>query len=234
MGPLGRNIPRNFDHVEKYPLTLDLIQKLENVPVPLGINWYSGFDFPNQDSDGRYILPEKRLGSIRGGHNICAVHKDAVLNAGEWVFYNQRNEGACVGFAHARAMSLLTGNKEFDAFWLYDDARRAEGAYPDQEGSTNDGGCKALKLWGAHYEEGKRTCTRTPWDEWEHKKAKALYGYHWAVDWEGVLAALGYQEGPVPLVNSWGKVYPEIVWLPDKTGERLMRESGEASVFTSI
>jgi len=45
-----------------------------HLPVTIGVNWYSGFDYPSKNSDDRWFLPDSsktKLGSIRGGHCIA-------------------------------------------------------------------------------------------------------------------------------------------------------------------
>jgi hypothetical protein len=82
------------------------------------MNWYQNFDSPqNIRVNGRtewWIGLDKDWGSIRGGHAIV-VKPDAVTDtAGWWGFYDQGDEGACVGFSSSRMMSLLN-RKRYDA-----------------------------------------------------------------------------------------------------------------------
>src|ERR1017187_8854331 len=119
--PLGRLTPPDFNHVLTHPLSA--VAVTTPTPVVLGINWYEGFDTPVKGTDGKFRI--KISGSVRGGHCICVEPQQPIDHLGWQTFYNQGTEGACEGFGHSRAMSLLTG-KTFDAFWLYDDARRKE------------------------------------------------------------------------------------------------------------
>src|SRR5271156_841638 len=112
---LGRITPPDWDHVLKYPLSA--IDLTTFTPVVLGIQWYTGFDTPVQGTDGKWRI--KLSGTVRGGHCIC-VEPIGLPDKTAWhTFYNQGQEGACEGFGHSRAMSLLTG-RTFNAFWLYD------------------------------------------------------------------------------------------------------------------
>jgi hypothetical protein len=55
----------------------------------------------------------------------------------------------------------------------------------------------------------------------------------WATTAEEVCSALGRPNAQaVPLLNSWGEAYPETVWLPVDTLERLLQEEGEADIVT--
>lgn len=59
----------------------------DGTPVTLGVNWYSNFDHPVRKRDG-YWIGEGALGSIRGGHAICAFgvsdRRQAVRLVNSW------------------------------------------------------------------------------------------------------------------------------------------------------
>ena len=40
------------------------------------------------------------------------------------------------------------------------------------------------------------------------------------------------QLGAVPLLNSWGRGYPHVVWMPDAVFDRMIREDGEVALVT--
>jgi len=234
--PLGRVAPSDYDHVEAYPLeALSPEERPTHQPVAPGTNWYTGFDNPVKGTDGRYRLPAKRLGTIRGGHCYCLEPAPQPGQpAGEqdtdrlWSFYDQGQEGACEGFGHARRFSLIHG-KTFDAFRLYDDARRIEGTYPSGEGATNKTVCEALEKWGIHLQNGSVAHrSNSP-----IKHPIAIGTYRWAKTADEVLAVLGYTSGSeIPLLNSWGTAYPEQVYMAPEVLERLLREGGECDVLT--
>ncbi len=221
---LGRIKPPDFDHVLKYPIKVSKLTA--PLPVVLGINWYEGFDNPVKGKDGRYRI--KISGEVRGGHCIC-VEPAVLKDLPSWhVFYDQGEEGACEGFGHSRAMSLLTGHT-FSAFWLYDDARRAEGTYPGEEGATNRYACAALKKWGDHYQSGAH-CVREPWKI--GASGTGIKSYHWATHANEVLAALQLPHvNEIALLNSWGTEYEQRVYLSVSDLQRLLTEEGEASVL---
>jgi len=237
-GALGLNKVPDTEHLDKYPLSaLPLELHPIHVPVPIGINWYEGFDIPQQGSDGKWRISIS--GAIRGGHCVCL---EPAPQSGQpeleqekrawWKFYNQGPEGACVGFGHSRMMSLLY-RRTFDGFWLYDDCRRYEGTYPDGEGSTCRTAGAVLKKWGDHFEGGD-VATHTPWRP--NTGGIEIGAYRWTTKMADVLQLLGLSSGgEVPLLNSWGEGYPEVVYFdPETTGVQILdNEAGEASVITT-
>ena len=232
---LGRNTPPDFEHVEKYPLTaVPAEQRPVHVPVVPGTNWYTCMDTPVRGTDGRWRIDASNPGSIRGGHCYCLEPPGEPDPESNHIWYDQDGEPACEGFGHSRAMSLLK-KEEFDAFWLYDDARRAEGTYPEGEGAYNRSTCAALKLWGDHpdlHEYNPDVIEREPWRP--HVPAVGIASYHWATTIEEVLATLGFppSTGEVPILNSWGRDgYPHRVYVPGEFLQRLINEEGEVSVL---
>ncbi len=228
MRPLGRNYPPHFDHVEKYALGA-MTPRVQ--PLAPGVNWYESFDEPTKEASGRYILKTKRLGNIRGGHCFCMVPPSMLLKDTPTFhrFFDQKDEGACEGFGHARRFSILSGIVT-DAFHLYDDARRIEGEYPNGEGTTNDSTCQALKKWGLHSQRGSLAHRINVANEPVVEHATA---YRWATTVDQVWAALGITDGsPAPFVNSWGSAYPHVVYMPPETFARLLREGGECDILT--
>jgi hypothetical protein len=233
MGPLGRNYPKTFDHAEKYALSDTLAASTAVQPVAPGFNWYSSFDEPQKGSDGRYVLKTKRLGYIRGGHCTCLcppsmLEKDTLAF---WRFFNQKQEGACEGFGHARRKAIML-ERTFDAFHLYDDARRIENEYPQGEGTSNDATCQALKKWGLHVQYGVEAHRINSSSEPVLEHASS---YRWALTVEQVWKVLGITDGgPAPLINSWGEDYPHVVYMPPETFARLLHEGGECDVITDL
>lgn len=236
--PLGRNNPSTFDHVEQHPVTAEQLVTPKIQPVAPGLNWYTSFDAPVKQSDGSYRLPEKNLGTIRGGHCICLcppslLSKDTDAN---WQFFNQGQEGACEGFGHSRRFALLYG-RHFDAFHLYDDAQREEGTYQPnggsaENGTTNEAICKALAQWGVHEQTGAEA-HRAPVSG--ERTVKKVSSYTWATSADQVLAVLGITDGGLmPLLNSWGEQYPHVVGMPPETLDRLLREGGECDVLVDV
>lgn len=58
------------------------------VPVVLGVDWLSSFDTPKKKSDGSHWIGEGELGTVRGGHAICAFgasdRRQAVRLVNSW------------------------------------------------------------------------------------------------------------------------------------------------------
>ena len=221
---LGRLVPTDWVHVEKYPLRVSLVEK--PTPVVLGINWYEAFNSPTLRSDGRYWIPESSLGGVLGGHAICV--KPGVLTdpLSWWDFYDQGNEGACVGFSESRAMSLLNRTR-YDARWLYKEAQKID-EWPGEnyDGTSVRAGFEILRLRGHRRLINNVTGEERPGD--------GIAAYRWTSSVADIHAAikmpLADSLNAVPLLNSWGRFYPHIVWLPDTVLQRLLGEDGEAGV----
>lgn len=238
-GPLGRLTPPNFDHVAAKPLAALAIPPVD-VPVSIGVNWYTSFDNPWQIADSSWHLPDSAksdLGTIRGGHCVMlapmgSLQKATIATrAAMWRFYDQGQEGACEGFAHSHTQSVLRGWETFDAFWLYDEARKLEGTYPNGEGTTNKAVCEVLETVGLREQRGE--VAQREIDDGPVEQTLGIKAFRWARTAEEVCVALGRPNAlAVPLLNSWGEQYPEVVWLPVDTLERLLQEEGEADVVT--
>ena len=220
-GCLGRLTPPDFDHVAKYPLSALGADAPTDAPVVLGIDWYSNFDSP-EEIDGVYWIGKGNLGSVRGGHCICAKPPSIEDLTAWWAYYNQGQTGHCVGFGNARAQSLLK-RVEFNATWLYNAARNAEGNHSEEEGSTVRAAMRVLKNKGAK-----------PKGATEPNPEDGVSAYRWATSWDEVRAALGVPDGEdgVALLQSWGEEYPHEVRLADEAGAKLLAEEGEAGIFT--
>jgi hypothetical protein len=97
-----------------------------------------------------------------------------------------------------------------------------------QLGSIRGGHCVCLK-------PGQLSDSLTWWDFYD-QGAEGITAYRWAgtVDEiRGVLqSSLNDQLQAFPFLNSWGRYYPHITWIPYPVMERLLSESGEAAVPT--
>lgn len=226
--PLGRRVPGDFNHVSSYPLTLATLP-LGPSPVVLGINWYDAFDAPTKGPDGRWWIRETNLGSLRGGHAICVKPGVLIDTLGWWDFYDQGNEGACVGFSESRAMSLLNRTR-YGGHWLYQEAQKIdEWAGEDYDGTSVRAGFEILRARGH-----RRLINGVLKPE---LAGDGISAYRWASSVDEVHTAiqmpLANTLGAVPLLNSWGRHgYPHITWLPDSVLDRLLSEDGEAGLVT--
>src|SRR3954453_10392858 len=147
-GPLGRRPPSDWNHVEKYPLTAATVPAKPS-PVVIGVNWYVEFDNPQKDADGHYwIARDSKLSKVRGGHCVCLKPRGTSDPDDWWDFYNQGQEGACVGFGISRLASQLN-RKRYDGFWLYHEAQKVD-EYPgeDYEGTSVRAGLDVLRTRG--------------------------------------------------------------------------------------
>lgn len=221
---LGRRTPSDWTHVERYPVRA--LTTIPQVPVTLGINWYSNFDSP-QRVGRKWWIGQGDLGRVRGGHAICAKPFDAKDYADWWDFYDQGREGACVGFACSRMMTLLN-RRRYDARWLYLEAQLIDewSDTPPGEGTSVSAGCDILRSRGHRVVKGSVAA--------EPRPKHGIAANRWATSWDEVRAALGVPDslGGVPLLNSWGRDYPHVVWLTDEAGERVLGEYGEAAIVT--
>lgn len=225
---LGRRTPGDFRHVERYPLTAATLPVRPSAVV-LGVNWYDAMDYPMRRSDGRWWITDGDLGGIRGGHAIC-VKPGLLTDPVEWWdFYDQGNEGACVGFALSR-LSSLHNRTRYGGRWLYQEAQLIDewGDTPPEEGTSVRAGMEILRVRGhrrliqgvlrpEHFEDGIK----------EYRWAQSVDEIH-----EAIKMPLADALGAVPLLNSWGRGYPHITWLPDNQLDRLLGEYGEAGLVT--
>lgn len=227
-GALGRQVPKDWTHVDRYKLR-DFAGQVTRMPVVLGVNWYSNFDSPQLEGQ-RYWIGRGQLGSIRGGHAICV--KGPQPDAATWHgFYDQGAEGACVGFSSSRMMSLLNRTR-YDARWLYHEAQKVDywpgGAYPGAspfyEGTAVSSAMDILRTIGHKTPVGQA------------KSGAGIMANRWLTTVDEVHDVidlpLARTLGAVPLLNSWGAGYPRLVWMPDETLARLLAEAGEACVVT--
>lgn len=229
-GPLGRRVPTDWEHVDKYPLrALPPLERPEGVPSAIGVNWYPSFDRPiKSEYDGRWRIkapgPNERP---RGGHCIAVKPPNMIDVLSWWRYYNQGKEGACCGFGASRVMSLLN-RKRYQAFWLYYTGQLNDeySDTPPAEGTSVRAVLDVLRTMGGIVVRGN-TPTVDP------DPAEGIAANRWATSIDDWLLALGRPGADeVPLANSWGTGYPQTVWLPTQAAERLLREDGEFSIIT--
>lgn len=232
-GALGHVKPPDFEHVLKYPI--GAAQPSSPEPMCLAGNWYTDFDAPKRAKNGSWHLPSAKeiRGSVRGGHNTSLAQMGALktLPLAWWYFYNQGPEGACEGVGHAQRESLRRGGT-YDGFWLYNQARKLEGTFPDGEGTTSRTICQVLKAQGLRVQTGKELSHDESIDGPVDPKL-GISAYRWATTAEEVCNVLGRPNAyAVPLINQWGPPYPQVVWLPVDMLDRILHEEGEADVIT--
>jgi hypothetical protein len=241
--PLGRRTPTDWTHVDKYPLAaLAASEQPAAAPVVLGVNWYRGFDTPEQDSSGRWWigLDHTNLGPLRGGHCVCVKSRKRDP-ATWWRFYDQGREGACVGFGASRAMSLLN-RRRYYARWLWDKAKLLD-EWPDtRPGDDNGTSVRAamdvLRTLG--HVRWTDECARDPDVAARDARAgistEGIDANRWATTVNEILQAIdlsiAYRLGAVPILNSWGVSFPHLTWMPLDTLQRLLDEDGEAALIT--
>ena len=242
---LGRFIPDDWEHVEKYALTaLPPEERPTQSPVVIGVNWYTEFDNPEEDAESGETFIARggapSLTKIRGGHCVCLepggemgpARLEGVLRPG--------SRGACVGFGWSRCMSLLN-KPEYAARWLWDRAKEADQWPETQPGDDNGTTVRAAGdvlqgkghvVWSDEDADDDATerATTSP------TSSQGITAFRWAKSIDEVHGVLGNARadelGAVPVLNSWGDDYPERVWMPDDVLDRLMKEDGEMAIPT--
>lgn len=226
-GGLGRRVPTDFEHVDKYPLrAVGPVAALG--PAVWGINWYSDFDQPVKKNDEYWIgLDSNNIGYNVGGHAIA----QPFFGAGDldkwYQWYDQGYSPHCVGFSLSRAMSWLN-RRFYDADWLYYEAQKVdEWEGEDYDGTSVRGGCRILNTVGHRRIYNGETLAASL----QH----GISAYRWITNVDDVLEVVGGEQkerGAITWRNSWGTSYPHKVWLPAETAQRLLDEEGELAVFT--
>lgn len=231
--PLGRKVPLDWNHYVRYPLSAapDSIVA-PTVPLAIGVNWYSNFDNPTRDPDGKWWVGRGSLGTVRGGHCVCVkdVHTDSV----SWqTFYDQGSEGACVGFGTSRMMTLLN-RQRYDARWVWQQARLIDEWTDNDDLSDPDQGTSVRAGFEIIHTRGERRIAYGV--EYPPDLALGISAYRWTNSFDEVVSATGMdiyrQLGAISFLNSWGLSYPRRVWMPAETFQRLLNEDGECGVPT--
>lgn len=224
--PLGRRVPQDFSHVDKYPLSaLPANEQPKNVPVVIGVAWYTNFDAPVKDGNA-YWVGRGDLGTVRGGHCVCLKPKGMTDPTPWWKYYDQGREGACVGFGASRMMSMLN-RKRYDARWLWNESKII-----DQWADTNPGDDNGTSVRAAcDILRDRGHCRVVAGKSRPEAAGEGISANRWATSIDEVLSALGTPDRDyVEVLNSWGKAYPHIVRMPASTLERLLREDGEIAL----
>lgn len=225
--PLGAFIPKEKPYAAQYPLRGADINRLAGKPTPvvLGVDWYTNFDRPVQIGSRWWIGQSDDLGSIRGGHAVCLRPPALSDLTAWWQYYDQGSEGACVGFASTRMMTLLN-RARYDAPWLYHEAQKVD-YWPgeDYQGTSVDAAMQILHTRG--HKTPAWAAPRLP---------QGIKEYRWTSSVDEVIAVLGAEKwrpiGGLPILNSWGlNGYPHQVYVPIDLLAFLIHE-GEAVAVT--
>lgn len=216
---LDRVVPKDFKHVDKFPLqALPPRQRPTQVPVIIGVNWYAEFDNPDRQ---HWVAKDGKLTTVRGGHCICLKPASAKDERRWWKIYDQGQEGACVGFGISRAMTILTQHI-YDSHWVYNQAQKID-PWPGEgySGTTVAAGMEVIRTLG-------------PLRKGEQDPDEGIGAYRWATSVDEVLRALGHPNRDyVIFLNSWGHGYPHYTRMTAEVLDRLIREDGEAAIPTA-
>lgn len=234
-GGLGRVEPPDWNHVDKYPL-LALPPRARPVlaPVVIGVNWYVEFDRPQKDSQGYWwVARDGKLTTVRGGHCVCLRPASVSDPASWWSWYNQGEEGICVGEGVSRGASLVN-RVRYQPRWLYDRCKERDGD-PTGEGTYVRTGLEVLRDLGHVKAKPREAENLTPraLDGRTPDPAAGITAFRWATDVQDVLRVLGFAgRDYVELINSWGRDYPHVVRMPAAVLDTLRREEGELGIPT--
>jgi hypothetical protein len=243
---LGRFIPDDWRHVERYPITaLAPEARPKRTPVVIGVNWYREFDNPEKDAtSGEFFIAKggaKSLTQVRGGHCVCLEPGGLTDKDRNYSFYNQGHEGACVGFGWSRCMTLLNRGQYYAARWLWDRAKEQD-EWPETKPGDNNGTsvrAAAEILVAKGHVDWKKAFAADDYltrGGYEADLKDGLAVFRWAKTVDDVHQALGNERadelGAVPILNSWGAGYPHRTYLPDEVLQRLIDEEGEVAIPT--
>lgn len=232
---LDRRIPGDWKHVSKYRLTASpvAVEDLPPLPVIMGTNWYRWMSNPVYDaSDNRYWigrgLQPDRWGVALGGHAYVLKPSSVRDYTSWWDWYDQGEEGKCVGFASARAMTLID-RVRVDPHGIYHAAQAIDEwpETPPEEGTSVRAAIDVLRTVGAAPVRGGKVGVTT--------LKHGVSANRWAVSVEEVYSVLKSpyleRQGVVALLNSWGRYYSHITYVQAEHFVRLLDEWGEATMF---
>jgi hypothetical protein len=230
-GPLGQREPTDKRHVELYPMRRQMLLP-EPRPIVVGIDWHTAFDRYVEKWHGlrrEYFigLDPNNLGPIRGGHAVCVKPQSLTDPLPWWRFYDQGREGACVGFAVCRALSLVN-RERYDGVELYRQAQRQD-EWPgeDYSGTSLRAGLDVARERGPIQLRGGRATGPSIADSFiENRWLLSL------TDANAALMSPAYERrGIKAILNSWGDRYPHIVYMPDETFDLVTfrRGTGESA-----
>jgi hypothetical protein len=242
---LGRFIPDDWEHAEKYPFSAlpEETRRELKVPVVIGVNWYREFGNPELDDDtGEYFIAREgadSLTTIRGGHCVCLEPGGEPDPDEWWEFYDQGQEGACVGFGWSRCMSILN-NQLYGARWLWDRSKEIdqwdETNPGDNEGTSVRAASDILRQSGhVDWQDDYADDDHTERASYRPDRDDGLVRVRWADSAAEVHEALSNPKADelsaVCILNSWGTGgYEHRVWMPDDVLDRLIGEQGEIAI----
>ncbi len=188
-----------------------------------------------KDKDGRWWVGRGNLGSIRGGQAVCLPYNPNRDRKSWYLWYNQINEGKCVGEAGSRAMSHLN-RRMYNPTWLWNEAKKIDEWTETNPGDNNGTSVRAamdvLRNQGHVRKRAKQPSV-----------VEGIAANRWATNIDDLFTVLQNDEykklGAIPFHNSWGEYdpttgegYPQTVWVPCEIWDRLMKEQGEFTMIT--
>ena len=196
-------------------------------PVVIGVNWYVEFDKPVKDEKATTgSLATRKLTKVRGGHCVCLKPKGRGDPDAWWDFYDQGEEGACVGFGISRLDVAAQPQALRRVLAL---PRGAEGRRVAGRGLRRHVGPRRPGHPAQARPLRDQAAARiSPEDDRRRHQGQPL-----GASVDDVLATLGYSGlDYVDVLNSWGRGYPHLTRMPAKVLERLWKEDGEVGLVT--
>lgn len=238
--PLGARIvpPEKKRWAISYALKLDETPITKPTSIAMGVPWYEDFDRPVLKSDGTYWigLDVNKLGEIRGGHCVCIPYDHRKDRMAWYRYYNQLNQGACVGTGVSRTMSQMN-RKMYDWTWLWNEAKKidpwADTNPGDDEGTSVAAAMDVLRIQGHRRKVGGKIVLE-----------EGIVANRWANNVQDLFSVVKNAEysklGALPILNSWGEFnprtgegYPRVVFMPAETHDFLLRDGwAEYTMFT--
>jgi hypothetical protein len=255
-GGLGRRVPTDFTHVEKYPLRAAIQDPLDELVVP-----------PKPAEVGLGLPPYWKTWD-QGNEGACVGFGGSVM----------------MGVTNSRQywrLHKVTQQFRYDPWWLYNEAQLVDewAETPPEEGTSVNAACKILKAKGhcrvyrsvinpVNVDEG---ISAYRWATTVDEMRAAIFAQRAiaiGVNWYDAFDSMGIREYNGELwigidssgkpksnlgsirgghcvgiyrmsdrrqafrfMNSWGDFYPPM-WLPYAVMQRLLDEYGEAAVIT--
>lgn len=245
---LGRRPPKDRSHEKVFALTPETTPG-RPTPIVIGVNWHRGMDADSlvQKRTGvlggfEWWMPEDADKTpMRGGHCV-ALKPDGVYDWLGWHrWFDQGQEGACVGFGVARMMTLLN-RKRYNPWWVWDQAKLRdywEDTNPgDQNGTSVDGALNVISDLGlVRWRKDQQDLSPAVRDSLPPNEDAGISAYRWAHNVEydvrnTLLSPSNDRREAVCVLNSWGTSYPHKVWMPYSLLQRLIDADGEVGLVT--
>lgn len=190
-------------------------------PLVIGLDWMEAYNTPVKQDGVYWIgLDPTRLGKPQGGHAMCCLPRGAKDIKGGWDFYNQGATPQCVGYSGARMQAINNRVQRYDAPGLYAACKARDG--------YRGPGTYIETAMAVLHDTGLRRYDKERW-----LPAHGIREYRWAGSVEEILRALGEQDR-IALLQSWGKNWPRVLYLPAETLRWLWARRGNGLYVEAV